>query len=201
MQEFQIITFVQHKYNIIREFLRDKNNNSTIMSGRGRKNSSNAGSSTGRTQNKNRNENKNKNEEEMKFATYGGGNNNIRVTYGTVKDHIYTQIKKNYKYGADVVRHLSTGNDDHMPEAPVRRRAKRTKKEQTEDDVKFEQDTMDMMFREQLKEHKERQSVYEQNKIKAYSLILGYCTKQLQNRIMEMGSYETEIEDKPYRLL
>src|SRR5210317_1044209 len=141
---------------------------------------------------------RNKVEDELKFATYSGSSNNNRVTYGAVRDHIFTQIKKSYKYRADMAKYLSTGNDDHMPDAPMRNRAKKTDKDQTDDDVKFEQETLDMMFWEHLKEHKDRMIAYDQNKIKAYSLILGYCTKQLQNRIMEAGNYEMEIEDKPY---
>src|SRR5210317_2119987 len=144
---------------------------------------------------------RNKVEDELKFATYSGSINTNRVTYGTVKDHIFTQIKKTYKYGADVTKYLSTGSDDHMLDAPIRNCAKKTDKDQTDNDVRFEQETLDMMFREHLKEHKGRTNTYEQNKIKAYSLILGYCTKQLQNRIMEAGNYEAEIEDRLYKLL
>src|SRR5210317_339302 len=163
---------------------------STTMSGNGR--NSGAGTNKGHAQGKgNKNEKtRNKNKDELKFATYSGSSNSNRVTYGAVRDHIFTQIKKNYKYGANVAKYLTTGNDDHMPDAPMRNRDKKTDKEQTNDDVRFEQETLDMMFREHLKEHKDRMIAYDQNKIKAYSLILGYCTKQLQNRIMEMGNYE-----------
>src|SRR5210317_1131903 len=165
------------------------------MSGNGR--NANASTNKGHAQGKGFKDDKTKNriEDELKFATYSGSSNTNRVTYGTVRDHIFTQIKKTYKYGADVAKYLSTGSNDHMPDAPIRNRAKKTDKDQTDDDVRFEQETLDMIFREHLKEHKERISAYEQNKIKAYSLILGFCTKQLQNRIMETGNYESEIEN------
>ena len=87
----------------------------------------------------------------MKFAIYNCSSNSNRVTYGTIKDHICNQIKKNSKYGADIAKHLSKGNNDHMPAVPVRTRAKKKSKEQRNGDIKFMQDTLDMTFREQLK--------------------------------------------------
>src|SRR5210317_1748886 len=174
---------------------------STTMTGNGR--NASAGTSKGRAQGKGfkNDRTKNKTEDELRFETYSGSSNTNRVTYGTVRDHIFTQIKKTYKYGADVAKYLSTGSNDHMLDAPIRNRAKKTDKDQTDDDVRFEQETLDMMFREHLKEHKERMNAYKQNKIKAYSLILGYCTKQLQNQIIETCNYESEIEDRLYKLL
>ena len=66
---------------------------------------------------------------------------------------------------------------------------------------KIEQEGFNMDYQMEMKRWFERAELYEQNKTKAYSTILGYCSKTIQNRVEEHPDYETMIRDDPIELL
>ena len=62
-------------------------------------------------------------------------------------------------------------------------------------DIKIEQEGYDMEYTIDLKEWKERQNTYTENKFKAYMVIFGYCNKTMQNRIEEAIDFELNIQN------
>ena len=170
--------------------------------GRGRNNSS-KGRGRGRNHGRNYNSNKNSN-------SYGNSNTIIykfyphtagkqqSVTYDSVKDHIIKQIQKAYHYGQDIATTLV---DLKLMDLNQYKPTRMVSQETDEQIRKLEQGENDIIYQEEVKEFVKRKNTLQTNLGKAYALILTYCNKTMENRILVHPDYESKIRNDPIELL
>ena len=170
--------------------------------GRGRNNSS-RGRGRGRNHGRNFNGNKNSN-------SYGNSNTIIykfyphtagkqqSVTYDSVKDHIIKQIQKAYHYGQDIATTLV---DLKLMDLNQYKPTRMVSQETDEQIRKLEQGENDIIYQEEVKEFVKRKNTLQTNLGKAYALILTYCNKTMENRILVHPDYESKIRNDPIELL
>ena len=66
----------------------------------------------------------------------------------------------------------------------------------------FEQESLDMAFKEDYKRFLGRLDLYERNLPRAFALIMkNYCTPQMVIRLKEIGDYETRVKNEVLILL
>ena len=88
--------------------------------------------------------------------------------------------------------------------APTRQRASKIddKGEALDaDDVKFEQESFDIIYKGERNKWEKRKEIYEMNLPKAYAVVFDACTNTMQNMVQEYDDFETRIEDDPIELL
>ena len=140
----------------------------------------------------------------MKFAPHYPGKPQ-KVTYETLKDHIILLLQKTLRYGGDVATALRTMNSTFVETAPVRNVVIIDQAALADqvllENLRLRQQGNDLDYKENFRIYNTRKEVYDDNMIKAYAFIFGYCNKVMQNRIEEMSNFETEIRNDPVKLL
>ena len=183
------------------------NNNYNRSSGRG-SGQFNRRNNRGRNSNRGNNNNSHSQSSEMKFIPHYTGKQQM-VTYDSVKDHIVQQIQKSFKYGNDIaqaIRDMVYEDENNLGGGKPTRQIvavpmDKDTRESLHMTLQIEQEGYDIEYKEELRKYNIRKDVYEENKVKAYALIFGYCNKTMQNRIEESKDFESIIRDDPLELL
>ena len=183
-----------------RGYHRGRNSNNSRFSNRSGRSGNRSHNSNSRRGSNNSNNIKSNNVE-LKFVPHYSGKQQV-VTYDSVKEHIIQHIQKNYKYGNDMAKALRNDAYSTSPGGPepIRVVVKIEGDSPTAADIANQQMIQqghDIKYQEELKDYNSRKLVYEDNKIKAYALIFGYCNKVMQNRIEETPTFESKIRDDP----
>ena len=56
-------------------------------------------------------------------------------------------------------------------------------------------------YKLEMQSYMKRRDNYNDNKVKAYGLLFGQCSKSMQNKILERDNFDTTIEDNPIELI
>ena len=161
-------------------------------SGRGRGRSRRQGRSFNSSRNTNR-FNNNTITTAYKFYPHTAGKQQS-ITYDTVKEHIIKQIQKTYQHGQDIATTLTDLKIINLNQfKPVRIVSQNTNNEIK----KQEQEENDIIYQEEVKEFVKRKNTLQSNLGKAYALILTYCNKTMENRIVVHPDYESKIRNDP----
>jgi len=136
-------------------------------------------------------------EKEYKFHPHGSGRN-IASFYQTLNE-IILSIQKSWDGGKDVADTLEAREKIDM-------KKERPQREQSmESDAKmnaFEQESLDMAYKEEYKRYLGRTDLYEKNLPKTFALIMkNYCTTQMVIRLKEIGDYESRVKNDVLILL
>ena len=137
------------------------------------------------------------NKQELKFYPQGGGRQQ-QATFEAVKEHILQYIQKTYEQGYEIAKSLREMKEkDFSKERPKRVTSEETDKDKRKED----QEGLDIFYKAEINEHIKRSNLYKDNMKKAYALIMSYTSKIMQNRLETLPNFESEIRDKPIKLL
>ena len=118
----------------------------------------------------------------MKFIPNIPGKPNNTLTYDTVRDHILNEIQKSYRQGEDIANNLRLGIDKGIKEIkPTRKRAIKPelsdqerknpeRMREVQEDMKMEQEGLDIEYQIDLKDFKDKEANYVSNKYKPTDL-------------------------------
>ena len=118
--------------------------------------------------------------------------------YKITSEFIINYVKMTFERGNDIgeaLQKLELENTDLWK--PTLRRS--TNDNETE--AALENEQIKIEFKSELDEYMKRKRVYEDNQVKAYSLLWARCAKAMQNRLMARLDFETSIYNKPINLL
>jgi hypothetical protein len=135
---------------------------------------------------------------DMMFRPHGVGQQQ-GATYATVKDYIVQLVQRTYDEGHDIAESLRNEVEKDLSlEAPEKEISTAT----NENTKKTEQESFDLIFREDMKDHLSRVRKLKKNMPKAYALIFSnFCSTTMQDRIEEHPDFEDKIRDNPIELL
>ena len=148
--------------------------------------------------------NTNSETKKLEFAPHSVGKPQ-KIACDSMKDHVVLLTQKTYRNGNDAAEALRTGNDA-VPGSKPRRRAVQhaadnAKTEEDKANLQVMQQGFDLEHKEELRLCNARKEQCEDNKVKAYALMFSCCNKTMQNRIEEMSTFESEIRNKPIKLM
>ena len=131
-------------------------------------------------------------EKEYKFYPHGSGKNTASFSQSVLE--VLLSIQKSQDGGKDIADTLEARKIiDIKKERPER-------EESQEVDAKkkaFEQESLDMAFKEDCKRFLGRSDLYERNLPRAFALIMkNYCTPQMVIRLKGIGDYESRVKNE-----
>ena len=147
---------------------------------------------------------------EYKFAPYTVGSSYNYYTYDTVKKKIISEISLTFgKYAKDIITSIEDGKlIDLQKYKPVRQLAKdpSVKDSDTDKEAKFaiyrnEQTGYDIDYKSEKDIYEQRVQTLQQNKRRAYDLIIKYSTSAMVARIEETKDFETTVKGEPLVVL
>ncbi len=135
---------------------------------------------------------------ELKFTPMGPGSRDF-APYSTTLEGLEQKVRAEHEHGHDVAACIENGKRiDLDKDKPVRKKSVL----QDEDDRKFEQETFNMEYYDQLKSHNKRVEKLDTNLHKLHGEIFkDYCTKAMQSKVMEQADFDSRIKDDPLALL
>ena len=140
----------------------------------------------------------------MMFAPHSAGKPQ-RMTHDAMKDCIMLKIQKEFKDGNDTAKAVINGDDNTPGTEPERTEVEHAATDSAEPHMtknpEVEQAGCDLLHTEEIREHNERKKSFANNMIKAHELTCSLCIKTMQSRIDEMSDFESEIKNKPIKLL
>ena len=143
---------------------------------------------------------------EYKFAPYTVGSSYNYYTYDTVKKKIISEISLTFgKYAEDIIASLEDGEMiDLQKYKPVRKLAAdpTVKDTDTDKEAKFAiyrntQTGYDIDYKSEKDIYEQRVQTLQQNKRRAYDLIIKYSTAAMVARIEETKDFESTVKGEP----
>ena len=136
-------------------------------------------------------------EKEYKFHPHGSGKNT--ASFSQTLNEVILSIQKSWDGGKDIADTLEARKKiDMKTERPEREESQEIDAKKKE----FEQESLDMAFKEDYKRFLGRLDLYERNLPRAFALIMkNYCTPQMVIRLKEIGDYETRVKNEVLNLL
>ena len=129
--------------------------------------------------------------DELGHYVYFIGSHKQTDNYNVVTEQIYLYILRKMDHGDDIVLVLKNGKDidfdeiiANLPVPPANANVNVT-----------------TAANRRVQKVVDREEKYNANKVQAYSIIYGQCSKSLQNKIKERSNYLTEIYNNPVKLL
>ena len=125
-------------------------------------------------------------------------------TYENIKEHIIKQIQKTFKNGQDIAECLRQ-EDMLQLDLPQRAQAQTHDEDGNAidpEDIKFQQETINMQYQALITTHAKRLLVLIQNGPRAYAYIMqNHCSKTMRHRIENHKDFESTIINDPVELL
>ena len=136
-------------------------------------------------------------EKEYKFHPHGSGKN--IASFSQTLNEIILSIQKSWDGGKDMADTLEAREKiDMKKERPQREQSMESDEEMNA----FEQESLDMAYKEEYKRYLGGTDLYEKNLPKAFALIMkNYCTTQMVIRLKEIGDYESRVKNDVLMLL
>ena len=136
-------------------------------------------------------------DKEYKFHPHGSGKNT--ASFSQTLNEVILSIQKSWDGGKDIADTLEARQKiDMKNERPEREESQEVDAKKKE----FEQESLDMVFKEDYKRFLGRLDLYERNLPRAFALIMkNYCTPQMVIRLKEIGDYETRVKNEVLILL
>jgi len=131
-------------------------------------------------------------EKEYKFHPHGSGKNT--ASFSQTLNEVILSIQKSWDGDKDIAD-IWIDMKKERPEREESQEVDANKKS-------FEQESLDMAFKEDYKRFLARSDLYERNLSRAFALIMkNYCTPQMVIRLKENGDYEARVKNEVLILL
>ena len=117
--------------------------------------------------------------------------------YVTNVNYILNYIEKNYGAGGYEISQALEKMEEHIFIEPVRKYSN----EKDADKKQVEDQTYLAMFEIEYKEFMQNKKDYKVASEKAYALLWSQCAKSMQHKILSRTDYDTDVKDKPIKLL
>lgn len=136
-----------------------------------------------------------KHDKEYKFHPHGSGKS--IASFSQTLNEVILFIQKSWDGGKDIADTLEAREKIEI------KKPKREQSKESEEDLRlFEQESIDMAYKEEYKRYLARLDLYERNLPKAFALIVkNYCTSQMVIRLKEIGDYEGRVKNQVLILL
>ena len=117
-------------------------------------------------------------------------------------EFIVNHIRKTFEHGNDIATSLETPRGDFDFDK-VKPSLGISTEDPSKEKAKYDKETreFEMMYSQELKMFLSRKETYAKNKVKAYALIWERCSTAVQNKILAMKDYESDIKNQPIELL
>lgn len=135
----------------------------------------------------------------MNDYVYHVGSPNQAGDYKSTTDSLIKYIKQKSKYASDIGDTLEKGERKDTDNWRPTLRWSSDKTDPTEQDLENEQ--YEKEFEIEFAEYLQRLQIYEDNLIKAYSILWERCSRTMQGKIECMAAFEKEIRNNPIGLL
>ena len=126
------------------------------------------------------------------------GTNKQASEYETTAEFVINYIKRTFEHGNDIAETLQTlknqNTESWMPSLKMSVAIDQTIQSR-------ENKQYDLEYKARLEQAMKRIDQYNQNLHKAYAFLWEKCSRAMQNKIADCKEYDTEIYNKPIKLL
>ena len=147
---------------------------------------------------RNRNHSPTKKKKELNDYVYYTGSHKQASDYEKTTEFLINYIKGEYAYGNDIAESIRNGayvdSTEWYPKLEV-------STESNPDKKRIEDTELQMKYKAKLDATIKRETMFDSNKTKAYSLIWERCTLSMQSQLEQRTDFETKIYNNPINLI